>query len=204
MSNAILAVPHYKQGLEPHRFNLERVYEAEARLQDIQLAGTAQAKDLFAVFTKAYVQLGRIHSKVKYEVAMAAIASRKRRAVLMLDVIPEQAKAKGLGTARAPTGSEDVREAFMYSDPDFLHIEESRAALEATEALVFGKMMAMKDAMAACRMMLAPGEITTVQTIGNTSPEPSEKPLNYDPEPTTQTQTPTARVGRWGTPRYEE
>jgi hypothetical protein len=201
MSNAILAVPHYRQGIEPLRFDLARVYEAEARLQDIQLAGTSQAKELFAVFTKAYVQLGRVHAKVKYEVAMAAIASRKRRAVLMLDVIPEKAKEKGLGTARAPTGSEDVREAFMYSDSDFLRVEESRASLEATLELVFGKMMAMKDAMAACRMMLAPGDVPSVQTLGNTSPEPAEKTISYDPEPSP---APATRKGGWAQPKHEE
>jgi hypothetical protein len=219
MSQTTLAVPHYRKGIEPFKFDLARVYEAEARLSDIAIATKPIAKDLVATFTKAYVQLGKVYAKVKYEVAMAAIAARKRRAVILLDELPEKAKAKGLATARAPTGSEDVREAFFYTDEAYLAIEESRAALEATQELLFGKLMAMKAAMESCRAMLSPDDRPSFDTHGSalvsdpTGRAAADAMAKYGPEftdpPTDRPEDApppitSGRKGGWGKPTYQE
>jgi hypothetical protein len=209
-----LAVPHYRQGLEPFKFDLARVYEAEARLGDIAICTKPLAKDLVATFTKAYVQLGKVHAKVKYEVAMATIQARRRRAVLLLDEMPEKAKAKGLATARAPTGSEDVREAFFYTDETYLHIEEARAGLEATQELLFGKMMAMRGAIDSCRAMLSPDERPSFDTHGSAQAPEEHKALeramqahapadDIRPEDAPPPINP-GRKGGWAKPSHQE
>jgi hypothetical protein len=88
--------------------------------------------------------LGRIYGDLHREVAEATIASRKRRAVIILDMATEIAKSKGLSSARAPTGSEDIREAICYADDEYTAIETYRASLEGLKELVYIKLNSMR------------------------------------------------------------
>ena len=158
MSEAILSIKLYREGMPSLALNLEPIHVAERRLSDLALATKHQAPGLFVVYMQGYISAAKQHAAILVHMQKAAIAARRRRSVLLLDEIPAKAAAKGLGNSRNPTGSEDVREAFFYADPEYIAIEESRASLEAAEKLFFGKMMAMKMACEAAKMMMAPGD----------------------------------------------
>jgi hypothetical protein len=157
-SSTTFAISPYRKGGLPLKFDMAQVFSAESRMHEISFAGKIQSKDLFATFTRAYIYVSNLHAMVKLHVARASTEARKRRAVLIIDHIPGMAKEKGLATSRSPTGAEDIREAFLYKDEEYLLIEEGRAALEAAEALLFGKMMAFREAADACKQMLSPDE----------------------------------------------
>ena len=148
----------YRKNAPPIKLEMGPLFAAERRINDIGFATKAQAKALYANFLGAYIHAAKLHAMVKLHVAKSAIESRRRRSIILIDIIPGKAKEKGLSTSRSPTGAEDIREAFFYEDEEFVHIENSRAALEAAEQLMFGKMMAFKSAADACSAMLSPDE----------------------------------------------
>lgn len=153
-----LDIALYRKDLPALKLELGPIIAAEHRINDIGFASKDQAKGLYSTFMGAYIHASKLHAMVKLHVAKGAIESRKRRSIVLIDIIPGKAKEKGLGTARSPTGAEDVREAFFYADEEFVSIENSRAHLEAAEQFMFGKMMAFRSAAEACCAMLSPDE----------------------------------------------
>jgi len=153
-----LSIAPYRKGGAPVEFELGSVFPVEARIHEIAFADKSRAKDLFADFTRAYVYTSKLHAMCKLHVARATVEARRRRAVILLDLIPGMVKERGLATSRSATGAADIREAFYYTDAEYLQIEDGRAALEAAEALLFGKMMALREAADACKHMLSPDE----------------------------------------------
>lgn len=145
-NGTVLSIPRPQYGLAPLQIDLTIAYKAESHIKEIAAANQSNALWFASVFSEAYNSLSRAYGALHYEVASAAIAARKKRAVLVLDVAPRIAKEKGLSSTRSPTGSEDVREAICYSDPEYAAIEEYRAALEAAKELVFLKLRAMQMA----------------------------------------------------------
>lgn len=199
---AELILAPYRRNALALKMDMMPIFQAEQRINEIAFAGKDQAKSLFADFTRAYVYSAKLHAMVKLHVARATNESRKRRAVLILDYIPEQAKAKGLATTRSPTGAEDIREAFLYRDEEFLNIEDARAALEAAEALLLSKLMAFRDAAQGCRAMLAPQDVphfNNAETQPNAygtdaNPRMVEEPIDAPP--------PIKIVDGFGTPSH--
>lgn len=179
-SRATLSIAPYRRGGVPTLFDLGPCFVAERRIMEISFADKPRAKDLFAEFTRAYIYASKLHAMCKMQVAKATTESRKRRSVLIIDFIPEQAKAKGLATSRSPTGAEDIREAFLYRDEEFLAIEDSRAALEAAQELLFGKMMAFREAADAVKQMLSPDDRPR---LNNATIEPNAHGRDAVPDP---------------------
>jgi hypothetical protein len=170
--DTVLTIQLYRDGLAPLRLDLAPAHQAERRINDIAFATKHHAKELFSTFLRGYINVAKSHAVVKLHAQKAAIEARKRRAVLLIDHIPAMAKEKGLATSRNATGSEDVREAFYYTDPEYVRIEEARAHLEAAEALLFGKMMAMKAAHDACKAMLSPEDRPVASNTAEAVPGP--------------------------------
>lgn len=169
-SPTTLSIAPYRAGGIKLDFELAPLFTAEHRLFEIAIADKSKAKELFTEYTKAYIYASKLHAMCQLHVAKAAIESRKRRAILVIDYMPEMAKAKGLSTSRSPTGAEDIREAFLYRDEEFLRIEEGRASLEAAEQLLFGKMMAFREAADAMKRLLSPDErprMSNAETLPN-------------------------------------
>jgi hypothetical protein len=131
-------------GLAPLEFDLTLAYRGEQALKELASANSGNAMYLSGIFGLAYSSLGRIYGDLHREVAEATIASRKRRAVIILDMATEIAKSKGLSSARAPTGSEDIREAICYADDEYTAIETYRASLEGLKELVYIKLNSMR------------------------------------------------------------
>ena len=153
-SNSVLSIPRPQHGLTPFVVDLTFAYQGEAKLQEIATATQTSAPYLASVFSRAYASLGRAFGALIHEVGSQTIASRKRRARIILDLAPHIAKEKGLSSARSPTGSEDVREAICYSDEEYCAVEEYRAALEAVKELVFIKLQAMRMGYEATRAII--------------------------------------------------
>src|SRR5512138_1843500 len=108
----ILSVP----GSPDERIEMCNVYRAEGRIHDIAFVNKETAPELLAVLSEGYSDLSRAFGKVHYLVGKLEIAKKRRKAILTLDYIPAEAEKRGLANKRSPTGSEDIREAFYYTD----------------------------------------------------------------------------------------
>lgn len=155
---SVLTILPYKPGGLSLELDLKPCFVAEARIHEISYADKQRAKDLFSEFTRAYIYASKLHAMCKLHVFRATTASRRRRSIVLIDIIPGKVAEKGLGTSRSTTGAADIREAFIYTDEEYLACEDARAALEAAEQLMFGKMMAFREAADACKQMLSPDE----------------------------------------------
>lgn len=123
--------------------DLTVIHKAEARRDELIAAQGSSLLELANAFDDGYDAACKLHSKVIYEMEMATIASRKRRAVLLRDEFPRIIKERNLGSTKSPVGAADIRDTLLYEDDEFVHVEQYRAALEAIKELLFGKMMSM-------------------------------------------------------------
>lgn len=146
-TSIVLAVP----GNQALIVNMETVYRAEGRLSDIAFVNRETAGELLSAFNQGYSELSRAFGRVCYLVSKLEKDRKRRKAILTLDVIPEKAKEKGLANSRSPTGSEDVREAFYYSDQEFLDLTDALGAAEATKELLGIKVRSLWAAMDAVK-----------------------------------------------------
>jgi hypothetical protein len=133
----------------PIELDLDFAYTAEARIREISFVNKHTAPELASTFNVAYGQLARHFGRIMYEMGMAEIAVKKRKAVLTLDYIPEEMTKRKLAK-----GNEDIREAFYYTDPDYLKAKEGLAALEATKELLYIKMNSLRMAFEATKSVM--------------------------------------------------
>jgi hypothetical protein len=131
--------------------NMALAYQAESRIREIAFANKNTAPELAAAFNQAYSDLARAYGTLHYELAMAEIALKKRKAILTLDIIPELMEKKGMDKKKS---NEDTREAFCYTDPDFIHAKESISAIEAIKELVYIKMNSLRMALEVTKNIL--------------------------------------------------
>jgi hypothetical protein len=144
-----ILVPRFTGNRQPIVVDMDLPYRAEARINEISFANKSTAPELASFFNQAYGQLATAYAKLHYEMGMSEIACKKRKAVLTLDHIPDKMKEKGFAKS-----NEDVREAFLYTDEDYINLKESLAAIEATKELVYIKMNALKMALDTTRGIL--------------------------------------------------
>jgi len=203
MAPANLTILPYKPGGISLTLDLAPCFVAEARIHEISFADKQRAKDLFSEFTRAYIYASKLHAMCKLHVFRATTASRRRRSIVLIDIIPEKVKEKGLTTSRSATGAADIREAFIYTDTEYLACEDARAALEAAEQLMFGKMMAFREAADAVKHMLSPDDRPR---LNNAEIHPNAHGTDAVPDPMGASDDapplPHQPVTGWGTPGH--
>lgn len=200
---ANLIIAPYRVGGIALTLDLQPCFVAEARIHEISFADKQRAKDLFSEFTRAYIYASKLHAMCKLHVFRATTASRRRRSIVLIDIIPGKVAEKGLSTSRSTTGAADIREAFIYTDEEYLACEDARAALEAAEQLMFGKMMAFREAADACKQMLSPDDRPR---LNNAEIHPNAHGTDAEPNPMQAydeaTPIPNRPVEGFGTPGH--
>lgn len=150
--------------------DLTAIHLAESRREELVTAQGRSLLELANNFDDGYDAACKLHSKVIYELEMATIASRKRRACLLRDDFPRIIKERGLSTSRSPVGAEDIRSNMYYEDDEFTKLEQYRGALEAVKELLFGKMMSMTRLCRRAEALLQRRE-THTGGLGETDPD---------------------------------
>lgn len=149
---------------------LDYAYQAESRIREISFVNKNTAPELCATFNSAYAKLAQAYSMLLYKMGQAEIAVKRRKAVLTLDIVPEKMVEKKLGK-----GNEDIREAFYYTDEDFVKAKDSLASIEAAKELIYIKMNALRMAFEATKAVLKDtgfsGEVKgSVMEVPDTAP----------------------------------
>jgi hypothetical protein len=137
--------------------NMDSIYVAERRIDEIAIANTHKAPELAACFTKAFSLLVDHLAVISKEKVKAENAVGIAKAIVVLDRAPEVLKAKGLVSAKNPAGSEDLRNSVLLLDVDYQQALETYQELEAYYQLIKNKKDTIDKAYMAVRKLM--GEI---------------------------------------------
>ena len=173
-----LIVPNPAKELSPIRLDLTAIHAAEGRTMEIAVVTTGKAPELMAVFNQACFQLARYYSELRFLRTLAEQKLAQRRAVVIIDIVPEKIKEKGLSQ------NEATRNALVDLDPEYQQCETTVAQLEAAVIYVEGKLRAMENNLNAVKKIL--GETNNVYHRAN----PNLSTSGFDaPQPTIETQS---------------
>ncbi len=127
----LLKIPRGTPNLDPLEFELTDLIKAEQRKSEISYVNKETGPELLMTFNESYCSAKRMMNQVNVEYLQAKKYADQRRAVVILDVVPEVLKAKGLASARSPGGSEDLRKAVLDLDTEHTALCDKVQALEA-------------------------------------------------------------------------
>ena len=127
---SLLKIPRGTPNLEPMEFELGFLLKAESRKVEISYVNKETAPELLMTFNEAYCAAKRMMNQINLEYINSKKYADHRRAIVILDVVPEVLKSKGLATSRSPGGSEDLRKAVLDLDTEYGGLMDKVAVLE--------------------------------------------------------------------------
>jgi hypothetical protein len=124
---------------KPHILDMRRIHKAEARLVELAALTRPKAGELLHTFIEAYGDARTHLAVLKQEFGASKQKLRQVRGVIVLDRVQDALKEKGLASARSPAGSEDLRDAVVNTDPDYLVAADRLNQVEAAMEHMDGK-----------------------------------------------------------------
>jgi hypothetical protein len=195
METQLLRVPRTDPA-NPLVLDTTQIVYAQERLPEVAFSNTSRAPELMAVFNMAYLNTTRCLAQLEYELIQAKTRANSIKAVLLLDRLPGMLQAKGLSTARSPLGSEDIRQAFLDSDPEYLAALELTHNTQCYIAALEGQKRAFENAYNAVKKML--GQDTSTQRQNLNLPTAYNPSPAYEPPPTNTPPTLSPEDAFWG------
>lgn len=164
----VLVLPHGDGPTNnPLTIDLASVYKAEARLFELQSVTRLKAGELLHTFIRAWSDARTAHATVQHHLTKAKRYLKRVRGLCVLDRAAAVLEKKGLASSRSPAGSEDLRDAVVSTDADYLvaadRVEQLQAALDLLET----KAETLKMGYFSVQTVLDPRE-RHVQTSGDT------------------------------------
>lgn len=187
METQIISIPRVDSS-NPLVLDTTQIAYAQERLPEVAYSNQARAPELMALFNMAYLNTTRCLAKLEYELMQAKSRANNVRAILLLDRLPAMLQAKGLASPRSPMGSEDIRQAFLDSDPEYATALELVYNTQCYIAAFEGQKRAFENAYNAVKKML--GQDTSMQR------QNPNLPTTYNPSPTV-----APNESYWGTQR---
>ncbi len=135
-----LIVPRGTPGLAELRIDLTEINYAQSRSKELAYVNKETAHELMHTFDKAADITNKLLLQVLSEYEQAITNTNKRKAIVILDVAPEELKKRNLITARSPAGSEDLRNAILDCDEEYLKLQEVLNTLKVTYRYLKGKL----------------------------------------------------------------
>jgi hypothetical protein len=134
-----VAIVKTPDGQESMTLRLGSSYEAEARAPEVAAVTPTKAPELLVTFNKAYLDLGKAYAQLHLQHSRAEDALARRKAVILLDLAPGIAKAKGVAS------SADIRQAIIDSDTEYQGYKEMVDQLKATIEYIKTKIKFMEN-----------------------------------------------------------
>lgn len=107
-----------------------KLYEAEARIREISLVNAHTAPELLATFNIAYLDVNDYLRQLELLLHEAEQAVNGRKSIVLLDIVPTFLSERGL-TGKSKAGSEDLREAVLNQDTEYLRLIDIVAMMKA-------------------------------------------------------------------------
>lgn len=179
VSTSLLKVPIV--GGKILTLDLKEVRELEARKIEIGGVNKLKAPELMQAMERGYSLVAQtMLPAVAYQLAKAEEAADERKAVVMLDIVPELLAKKGLTTARNPSGSADQRENVLALDIEYKDLKNTVDMLQAVKELLKGKMKGFEMAYGAVKKVY--DSLSTYGVLGNSSPADLSSGISDDLE----------------------
>lgn len=153
-----IVCPSGKPGVRTIIIDLKEVVKVENRIQDVRIVNPGNAPELLASFTLAWKDLHQNLVLLMKEKGDAVRHSDQVRARIILDVVPEELKRRGLLSARSPAGSEDLRESVLAQNPEYQEALERVDYIAAVIELLKGKLTAFDMAFTSVKKILQDGQ----------------------------------------------
>lgn len=135
-----LRCPAGTPGHQEKKFEMVQIYRLEARQNEVSNINKVTAAEFMQAMIDGYGAAMRAVVQLQYELTIAEKHAEQRKAVVYLEVAPEQLKAKGLVRASNPAGSEDLRRAVLMLDAEYIDLMDRVNAI--TAAVEFLKLKA--------------------------------------------------------------
>lgn len=130
------------------KYDMKRVFEAEARIEEISFISNTKAPELLTKFTLAMKDLGEHLADLGYRESVAKRKMRERRAVVVMEVIPAKLAEKKL------SNNDTNREAVIELDPEFSAATDVLNQIEASFVLVREKLRGIESAINSTKKVL--------------------------------------------------
>lgn len=176
--------------------DLAAILRSEVRQAEVAIVTPAKAPELLAEFNKSWLAIHDVIARLEAEKNKADKAAKKRRAVVLLEIVPKVLEEKKLSTAA------DVREAIILTDDEYEILTDRFDQIKAAIFFLKGKMESFENAYT-----------STKKIMGEDSYNMHGKPLSGgtenrgEPRLVSRPQTPPASAGAragFGTPRFDK
>lgn len=130
------------------KYDMRRVFEAEARIEEISFVSSTKAPELLTKFSLAMKDLGEHLADLGYRESVAKRKMRERRAVVVMEVIPSKLAEKKL------SNNDTNREAVIELDPEYSAATDVLNQIEASFVLVREKLRGIESAINSTKKVL--------------------------------------------------
>jgi hypothetical protein len=127
------------EGKHPFLLPMRKIYDTESRIQEVATVNAHKAPELLATFNMCYLDIKNYVTRLHLCLADAEKAKNLRRSIVVLDIVPQVLRDKGVANARSPGGSEDQREAVLAQDVEYIKCVDRINMIEAIIELLKGK-----------------------------------------------------------------
>lgn len=136
--------------------DLSLLIDAEKRKKEVAYVNKETAPELMYSFNEAYCEVNKIIVQLGLEYNYAAEAVEERRAIVLLDIVPEELKKRNLVNPRSPSGSDDMRKAIISLDKELKALNERAETIKAFHQLLRIKSKGLEMAYQAVKKIYDP------------------------------------------------
>lgn len=152
LARGILRVPNGTPN--PTILDMRAIAEAEGRIREIAGVNAHKAPELLSMFNRVYLDINDYLRQVELNRHAATKKSEQRKAVVVLDLVPEILVKKGLTRPGNPGGSEDLRASVLAQDELYQQALDDQTLTEACHELLKGKQKAIEMAYSSVKKIL--------------------------------------------------
>jgi hypothetical protein len=120
--------------------DMTEIRRLEARQAEASGCGRMEALALMLDMKEGYRESGEARAAIGMELDRAKVALKMRKAIVSLDIVPEELKRRGLTSAKNPSGSAEQREDVLMLDAEYQKLLQYIAQVEASYTLMKIKM----------------------------------------------------------------
>ncbi len=198
-----LVCPVGRPGDAPLIIDMAAIVAAERRQQEVASLSKLKAPELLWIFNKNWLDLNSLLARLQLEKNVAQKELEKRKAILLLDVIPEKLKER-----KIPSNDAN-REAFITLDEEYSRLEDTFMQITAVVKYLEGKLKSFENAYSSVKKLVGQdpygmgGNKSPYLSGGTESPQRAMEREPEAPQKTHQEEPPPAptRTG-FGKARY--
>lgn len=127
----LLTIPSGNPTADPMFVEMGEVQRLEDRKNEVAFVTKETAPELLETFNNGYCIVTKLMAQVAYEYTKAMEYANRRKSIVILDEAPRILQEKNLTTSRSPGGSEDLRNAVLNMDEEYLKHQDRANQLEA-------------------------------------------------------------------------